>query len=66
MYIPWLCEITQLCDAIVLDPHTAALDVSTGRRHAHQSWMRVAPPSDYTSVITRADAAYDFLGGIAN
>ena len=26
----------------------------------HQSWVRVAPTSDNTSVITRYHAAYDF------
>ena len=30
-------------------------------RHAHQSGVYVASPSDDTSVITRAHAAYDFL-----
>ena len=35
--------------------------IVTRWRHAHQSWVRVAPPSDNNSVITRAHAAYDFL-----
>ncbi len=29
--------------------------------HTHQWWMCVTPPSDNTSVITRAHAAYAFL-----
>ena len=30
-------------------------------RHAHQSWVRVIPTSDNTSVIIGAHAAYAFL-----
>ena len=30
-------------------------------RYAHQSWVRVAPPSDDINVTTRANAAYGVL-----
>ena len=39
--------------------------ISTGWRHAHHSWVRVGPPSDYTSVINSAHVAYDFACDIA-
>ena len=41
----------------------ASIDNSsiTRCRHAHQSWVSVAPPGDDTSVTTRALAAYAFL-----
>ena len=36
--------------------------IITRWRHTHQSLVRVAPPSDNSSVITRSHAAYAFLG----
>ena len=33
----------------------------TGWRHTHQSWVRVSPPSDYTSIIISAHAVYAFI-----
>ena len=35
--------------------------IITRWRHEHQSWVRVAPPSDNTSCKTGTHAAYDFL-----
>ena len=35
--------------------------IITRCRHAHQSWVRSAPSSGDTSVITRVHAAYAFL-----
>ena len=45
----------------VLTPARTDNSIITHWRHAHQSWVHVAPPSDDTSVITRSHDAYAFL-----
>ena len=42
-------------------PARTDTSIITGWRHAHHSWVRVVPASDYTSVINSAHVAYDSL-----
>ena len=46
-----------------MTPASTDNSIITRWRHAHQSWVRVAPQSDNTSVITGFHAAYAFLCG---
>ena len=45
----------------LITPAWTGNSITTRRRHAHQSWVHVAPHSDNTSVTTRAHTGYAFL-----